>query len=240
MGSQVRHRGGEQTASSYRGIPVHASPNVHEAVLEVLRGKLPPGSAIADIGAGQGALSQRLHDAGFHAVAFDLNCEDWKATDVQCLNCDFNQDIGQILARGPFQAICAIDVIEHLENPRGFLRNLIEIGRVSHAWLIISTPNPLETFSVISMFTRGIFNWFSPAHYLGGGHISILPYWLIDEHLKYLGVNGQRWFFLAPYRHPSPIKRIAYEMVQWLRRRLSRSGPQPFCDGDTALMVVRL
>ena len=208
--------------------------------MDVLRGKLVPGARVADVGAGQGALSQRLHDAGYDVAAFDLSCEGWKAQGVECNECDLSQDVGAIRAKGPFQAICAIDVIEHLENPRGFLRSMIETGRDSGAWLIISTPNPLDTFSSIAVFTRGIFNWFSPDHYLDGGHISILPYWLIDEHLKYLGVGGQEWLFLAPYRHPSWVKRIAYHAVRRLRRMLSRSGPQPFFDGDTALLVVKL
>ena len=107
---------------------------------------------MADIGAGQGALSQRLHDAGFNVTAFDLSSEGWRSRDVVCRECDFNGSLEQIGQHGPFAALCAIEVIEHLENPRAFLRQLIELGRVSHAWLIISTPNPLDTFSAITVY----------------------------------------------------------------------------------------
>jgi hypothetical protein len=237
---KIRHRGGEQTAGNYRNIPVHAAPRVHEAVVDLLCKRLPPNAAVADIGAGQGALSQRLHDAGFDVVAFDLSAEGWRSRDVVCRECDFNNSLHEIVQFGPFAALCAIEVIEHVENPRGFLRQLTELGRKSHAWLIISTPNPLDTFSAITVFTRGIFNWFSPAHYEGGGHVSILPFWLIDEHLSFLGVAGQEWRFLSPFQHPSFLKRFAYRLVGILRRFVSRSENRDYFDGESALMFVRL
>jgi hypothetical protein len=237
---KVRHRGGQQTESSYGGVPIHAAESVHEAAVHLLRQRLPPNAAVADIGAGQGALSERLHDAGFAVTAFDLSSENWQSRNVVCRECDFNDSLQQIGQYGPFDALCAIEVIEHLENPRAFLGQLIELGRAKRAWLVISTPNPLDTFSAITIFTRGIFNWFSPAHYEGGGHISILPYWLIDEHLSFFGVTGQEWRFLSPFRHPTFFKRLAYRLVGSLRRLVSRSGNRAYFDGESALMFVRL
>jgi cyclopropane fatty-acyl-phospholipid synthase-like methyltransferase len=236
----VKHRGGLQTEEHYRGVPVHAAANVHHEIVELLRRRLPPGARVADVGAGHGALSLRLRDSGFAVAAFDLDCSDWLVPDVACHSCDVNESLGAIAAEGPFDAICVIEVIDHLENPRRFLHDVIELRRAEGTWLIISMPNPLDTFSCIAMFTRGIFSWASPAHYEGGGHISILPHWLIAEHLRYLGVTHQEWHFLAPYRHPSVSKRIIYQCVSRLRRMLSRGGDESFFEGQTALVVARL
>lgn len=229
-----------QTQQNYRGVPIHAAMNVHEAIADLLQQRLASGAKIADVGAGHGALSLRLHDAGFAVTAFDLDCSDWLVPDVACHSCDVNESLGAIAAQGPFHAICVIEVIDHLENPRRFLRDLIEMGRAHGTWLVISLPNPLDTFSCIAMFTRGIFSWSSPAHYEGGGHISILPHWLIAEHLRYLGVTDQEWHFLAPYRHPSVWKRIVYRCVSRLRRMLSRGPDESFFEGQTALVMVHL
>ena len=167
----IKHRNDAQTDQCYKGIPFHAASGVHEVVTELLRERLTRGAKIADIGAGHGALSARLHDAGFEVTAFDLDCKDWLAKNVICHECDMNDSLELLAAYGPYKAICAIEVIEHLENPRRFLRDLIELCHVEGTWIVISTPNPLDTFSCIAMFTRGIFNWFSPQHYCGGGHI---------------------------------------------------------------------
>jgi uncharacterized UPF0146 family protein len=236
----IKHRSDTQTDQSYKGIPFHAANGVHQVVSELLCERLTPGAKIADIGAGHGALSARLRDAGFDVAAFDLDCNDWLAKSVTCHECDMNDSLEPIAAYGPYKAICAIEVIEHLENPRRFLRDLIELSRAEGAWLVISTPNPLDTFSCIAMFTRGIFNWFSPQHYCGGGHISILPCWLIDEHLKFLGIVDRQWRFVSPFRHPSPWKRLIYHAVSGLRRLVSRGGSEPFFEGETALVILRL
>ena len=236
----VKHRNDAQTDQCYKGIPFHAANGVHEVVTELLRERLTRGAKIADIGAGHGALSARLHDAGFEVTAFDLDCKDWLAKNVICHECDMNDSLERLTAYGPYKAICAIEVIEHLENPRRFLRDLIELCHAEVTWIVISTPNPLDTFSCIAMFTRGIFNWFSPQHYCGGGHISILPYWLVDEHLKFLGIVDRQWQFLSPFRHPSPWKRVIYHAVSSLRRLVSRGDRGSFLEGETALVILRV
>jgi hypothetical protein len=67
-----------------------------------------------------------------------------------------------------------------------------------------------------------------------------LPYWLIDEHLKFLGIVDRQWRFVSPFRHPSPWKRLIYHAVSAVRRLVSRGGSEPFFEGETALVVLRL
>jgi len=237
---QTRHRGGLSTEEKYGGIPVHAAPGVHEAAAEALRRVLPTGAHVADLGAGHGAFAQRLADAGFRVTAFDLDCSDWKASGALCRQCDLNGPLEAVAADGPYDAICALEMLDHLENPRGFLRELVQLKAPSGAWLVVTLPNPLDTFSCIAMFTRGIFSWAGPAQYRGGGHINVLPHWMVEAHLQHLGVTDQDWRFLAPYRHPSTAKRLIYRVISALRRALTRNGDRDYIEGQTAMVVARL
>lgn len=236
--SDVKHRGSKDTAEHYKGIPVHAAPGVHQKVAEIIRSKVPKGSRVADVGAGDGALSLRLHDLGFEVLPFDVDDSTWEVRELVCNVINVENSFSEISRKGPYAALCAIEIIEHLENPRAFLKDMVQIARTHGAILVISTPNPLDTFSSISHFTRGIFNWFSPAHYMGGGHISILPHWMITQHLKFLGVEKFEWQFCAPYKHPSKIKRSFYSCISQLRRWVSKSDDKSFFDGQTALVTI--
>lgn len=236
---EVKHRGSFTTEENYKGIPIHAAKGVHEKVKHILANQLTNGEKVADVGAGHGALSLRLHDAGFEVIAFDFDNSDWPIKEIPCYFCDVNQSMEGIKEKGPYTAICAIEIIEHLESPKGFLRNLIEMNRGNNTLFVISTPNPLDTFSSISLFTRGIFNWFSPQHYVGGGHISILPHWMILEHLRSLKITEVEVVFCAPYTHPNTMKRLMYNAVSVLRKLLARTKDTRFFDGQTALLYFR-
>ncbi len=236
---EMTHRGGLHTLQNYRGIPIHAAKDVHQKVCELLSQCLPPGAKVADIGAGHGALSLRLHDSGFKVASFDLDCSDWLISELSCQQCDVNGSLDPIAAQGPYEAVCMLEVIDHLENPRNFLRNLIKISPKG-TLLVISSPNPLDTFSCIALFTRGIFNWASPGKYFGGGHISILPHWLIAEHLKFLGIEKQEWRFLAPYRHPSWLKNLIYRGLSGVRKMCARETDIAFFEGETSLVIARV
>lgn len=234
------HRGSFDTTEKYRGVPVHAFPGVHETVASLLERNLPPGAKIADLGAGHGALSLRLQDHGFDVTAFDLDRSDWQAKSVECHQCDFNAPLDPIVARGPFDAICVLEVIDHLENPRQFLRELLRLRMATGSLLVLTMPNPLDTFSCIAMVTRGVFSWAGPLQYEGGGHISVLPHWLVDGHLKSLGVNQSTWRFLAPYRHPSAGKRAIYRGLSIMRRLIARVDDPSFVEGQTAMLVASI
>src|ERR1700722_19884410 len=104
----VKHRSDTQTVQNYKGIPFHAANGVHQVVRELLGERLKRGSKVADVGAGHGALSARLHDAGFDVTAFELDCKNWGAKEVTCHECDLNESIDSLTEHGPYQAICAV------------------------------------------------------------------------------------------------------------------------------------
>lgn len=240
MRTTIKHRGASKTEESYRGIPIHAVPGVHAEVACILKARLKPGARIADLGAGHGALTQRLKDCGFLVHAYDVDAADWPIADIPCSFVDLNKPLHLLREHGPYDAICAIEVIEHLENPLDFIRNLIECANNKDCWIVISTPNPADTFSCISLFTRGIFNWFSEVHYTGGGHISILPHWMISKHFEHCGVDVQEWSFLGQFRHPGFLKQTLYRGLTRLRRAFWKGPDTAPPEGQTALIIARV
>ncbi len=114
---------------------------LHDFVVEqVVKRFLRPGQRAVDLGAGSGVLAVRLRALGWDVLAADINAKGYKA-DVPFLQLDLNQpDFAARLGEGKFGLVIAVEVIEHVESPIGFLRN---VGRLLNpeGIAVLTTPN---------------------------------------------------------------------------------------------------
>jgi SAM-dependent methyltransferase len=118
--------------------PVRAIPGTHELVAETALRYLPRGGRAIDLGAGSGALVERLQAAGFQVTGTDIS--NYFELDSAFVQADLNdRDFDRTLGNG-FDLVTSVEVIEHLENPFAFLRS---IGRLltSDGAAIVTTPN---------------------------------------------------------------------------------------------------
>src|SRR3712207_4397526 len=179
----VEHKSGHRTAAHgyYKGHSVHAAPGVHEYAVELVRAALPDGGRVLEVGAGCGALALRLRDAGLDVVPTDLDPpHEW----IHRLDLDRPEWTDE--TRGPFDMVVCVETLEHVENPRQVPRSIRSLLREGDK-LVVSTPNITHPHSRLKMFLRGSPVFFGPTFYHEPGHISMLPDWMLTEHVRLAG-----------------------------------------------------
>jgi SAM-dependent methyltransferase len=170
-------------ARSYKGHNIHAAPGVHEYAVERVQAALPAGGRILEVGAGCGALALRLRDAGFDVVPTDLDPpHEW------IFRLDLDDPEWTDETRGPFDMVVCVETLEHVENPRQVLRSIRSLLRPGEQ-LLVSTPNITHPHSRLKMFLLGAPYIFGPKHYYQPGHITILPDWMLTEHVRLAGFD---------------------------------------------------
>ena len=176
---------GGRRMNEYRGLPIFAAPGLHEAAAALLAAAAPSGARVFEVGAGSGAMSLRLDDAGFAVTASDLFAESFKPAHVPFVAADLNGAFAGQFPDG-FDAVMALEIIEHLENPRHLLRQLRALLPVG-GQLVLSTPNIANPVSQALFLRRGMFQWFRDEDYAEQGHITPLSPWQIEKVLAECG-----------------------------------------------------
>jgi 2-polyprenyl-3-methyl-5-hydroxy-6-metoxy-1,4-benzoquinol methylase len=228
---------------TYKGIYIHAAPGLHESVSEKIR--LSPttlGKRILELGCGSGALTQRLSDEGFEVRAVDLELDGFQA-DAEADAMDLNDDFADRLCDRNYDLIVAIELLEHLENPHHFLRQIVKL-MTPDTRLWMSFPN-LHLYMSTWKFLRdtSFISW-NIHHYWKTGHQTVLPGWLFEQHLKKAGLAVEDKDFVAPLKlrlaHPNPLKRLlsyaALAVIRLLTPRVSLKQRRANC----VLYSVRL
>lgn len=131
------------------------APGLHQFLLQrIFPRYFRAGQRALDLGAGSGALALRLREAGWDVVAADMNPAEYQAG-VPFVQVDFNRpDFASELGPASFALITSVEVIEHVENPIGFLRNIGRLLRPGGV-AVLTTPNVDSTPARIKFLLRG-------------------------------------------------------------------------------------
>lgn len=179
----------------YKGRPMWCPEGVHEEAAELVVKRVPPAERasvrVLDVGAGAGALTQRLLDLGFTDVtAWDMDpgqLTDLPKVSVEAV--DLNEDFGARAAgTGPFGIVLAVEIIEHLENPYHFARQLKQLLAPA-GFAVITTPNIESAASRVAFLRTGCPRWFDDNSYETLGHISALTFFQLSKALERAGLQ---------------------------------------------------
>jgi SAM-dependent methyltransferase len=227
---------------TYKGIPVHAAPGLHESVVEEIRNSTTTGNRVLELGSGSGALTQRLIDEGFEVRAVDLTLDGYQAkAEAQAM--DLNADFAEQLGDKDYDLIAAIELLEHLENPHHFLRQVKKLMSPDTC-LWLSFPNLSLYLSTWKFLWDTTFISWNIHHYWETGHQTVLPGWLFEQHLKKSGLAVESKHFAAPIdlrlAHPNPLKRLLSFGVLAIIRTLTPNVSRRQRLANCVLYTIRL
>jgi SAM-dependent methyltransferase len=84
----------------------------------------------------------------------------------------FDLDAGSVpLDDATGDVVIAVETVEHLENPRAFVRDLVRLAKPG-GWVVVTTPNQLSWLSLSTLLAKKQFSHFQDGSY--PAHITAL------------------------------------------------------------------
>jgi SAM-dependent methyltransferase len=227
------YRTGLARPRSYRDLPIYAYEEIHLMAADTARAQFPAGGKVMDLGAGAGALSLRLADQGFDVTALDYVHENFRLHgQIDFRQCDLNDRFGEGFAPESFDAVVAVEIVEHLENPRNLAREAMKLLRPG-GYLLLTTPNVDSVFSLLSQLRYGHADLFEEECYRSDGHITPVSAWLLRHAVVEVGFET---VFCRSFceRRPAWWK---YRAAMWFLRALA--ADKALAAGSTVSLLAR-
>ena len=225
---------------NYNGIPIHAGVGLHESASELCLATLPKNSTILELGSGSGAFTKRLIDLGFEVVSCDIDPIGFSAEN-NSIKVDLNEDFANLFLQFSFQAIVCLEIIEHLENPQHFLRQLNKLSKADTK-IFVSFPNLYLHSSIRNFLYCGQFASWNTSQYWEMGHQTILTDWIFESHCKKYGFKVDRKIFTAEMKlelfYPQLFKRAFVYLFLMFVRLISKDINRNKLKSDCVLFQI--
>jgi len=132
------------------------------------------------------------------------------------------------LPDGGADVVAAVETIEHLENPRAFLRELVRLTRPG-GWVVVTTPNQLSLLSKLTLVFKNQFNAFQDGSY--PAHLTALLEIDLRRMAAECGLAGVTIAYSGEGRIPGVPWHYPRFLSRWFPRALSDnvllSGKRP-------------
>jgi 2-polyprenyl-3-methyl-5-hydroxy-6-metoxy-1,4-benzoquinol methylase len=164
MTTQVQER-----ALESQGI---SNAAVYEMVVRVLAEQNLAGGTLVDVGCGKGGLWPYVKPHCDRYLGVDVIQHAGFPSGVEFIH--HNLDEGKLpLADNAADLVISVETIEHVENPRAFMRELVRVAKPGGS-IMVTTPNQLSILSKLTLLLKNQFNAFQEAPGLYPAHITAL------------------------------------------------------------------
>lgn len=225
-------------AQTIRAIS-HRSTNdaVYRMVLPLVR----PGARVLDLGAGEGYFSKMVGDhieaaygldPGDILDACDVAPEIFRYDRITCQGFD----AGGVLPYqdGSFDAVCSLEVVEHVEDQFAFCREIMRVLKPA-GLAVLSTPNVLNINSRVRILHSGFATLFDPLPLSEvdavhtSGHIHPVSYYYLAFALLRAGASSVSVQFDRYKRSAFALRMLLWPLLKIgnasLKLRLRRKKP---------------
>lgn len=211
MSALTSHSGLELEARARQSLG-QSGDAIYRMVAEAIVESGVTGGTLIDVGCGSGNLFSHLRGHFSRVVGVDAVCYGGLPVEVEFAQADLNA-AGWELPEGCADVVAAVEVIEHLENPRAFARELVRLARPG-GLVVITTPNQQSLLSLLTLLLKGRFAAFQDVHY--PAHLTALlevdlrriaaECGLADVRVRY-SRSGR--VVLTPWHYPRPLPLMA-------------------------------
>jgi len=159
-------------------LPAEQAPQAAPGTWECALAQLPATGSILIAGAGRGGLSSIAKQKGLDVTSLDLHPEHFVASGMRCEFADFNHPLK--IESETFDTVLAIEVVEHLENPWGFLREAIRVLKPTGK-LIFTSPNVNSIPARWLFLKKGLLPYFREQSFVGCYHVTPIFPWAVER-----------------------------------------------------------